>query len=305
MSVSAYYPYRSEAVREAFLAHYDSLAADQWPAESEERMAAASYGRTFVRVSGPVAAPPLVLLPGAAATSLMWAPNIVGLSQVCRTFAVDQVSEVGRSTCTRPVQTLDDLLNWLNELLDALGLARRTNLAGMSYGGALTAQFALRYPEKLNKAIMIAPGATVLRLKVEFIVRLSLAAISSRRFLPSFCRWIFADMAREDPKWLDATLEDLLVIMRTLQPRKVPIPPVVSDAEWGRLRVPTLFLVGENETIYDARRAVRRLQRVAPMVKSEVIPGAGHDLTFAQPDLVNRSILAFLQAAPATCKNEG
>jgi len=126
-------------VREAFLAHYDSLAADQWPAESEERMAAASYGRTFVRVSGPVAAPPLVLLPGAAATSLMWAPNIVGLSQVCRTFAVDQVSEVGRSTCTRPVQTLDDLLNWLNELLDALGFARRTNLAGMSFGGVLIA----------------------------------------------------------------------------------------------------------------------------------------------------------------------
>ena len=140
MSVSAYYPYRSAEVRDSFLAYYDSLAAKQWPVASEERMAPTSYGQTFVRITGPASGPPLVLLPGAAATSLMWVPNIRALSEDYRTFAVDQVGEVGRSICTRPLPCLSDFLSWLDELFDALKLGDGINLAGMSYGGALTAQ---------------------------------------------------------------------------------------------------------------------------------------------------------------------
>jgi len=127
MSVPAYYPYRSAAVRDSVLAYYEALAARVWPAGWEERMAPTGYGETFVRtvrivrIRGPAGAPPLVLLPGAAATSLMWAPNIGTLSEGCRTYAVDQVGEAGRSTCTRPVRTLNDLLGWLNELLTRCG----------------------------------------------------------------------------------------------------------------------------------------------------------------------------------------
>ena len=80
-----------------------------------------------------------------------------------------------------------------------------------------------------------------------------------------------------------------------MQPRKTPIPPVVKDAGWSSLRVPTLFLVGEHETIYPAEKAVQRMRRVAPMMTSEVIPGAGHDLHVAQADLVCRRIVEFLR----------
>jgi pimeloyl-ACP methyl ester carboxylesterase len=37
-----------------------------------------------------------------------------------------------------------------------------------------------------------------------------------------------------------------------------------------------------------------RLARVAPHVKAEVVPGAGHDLTIVHPDLVTRRVLGFL-----------
>ena len=49
-----------------------------------------------------------------------------------------------------------------------------------------------------------------------------------------------------------------------------------------------------NEKIYSAKAAVRRLNRVAPQVKTEIIPGAGHDLTIVQADLVARKVVAFL-----------
>jgi pimeloyl-ACP methyl ester carboxylesterase len=58
--------------------------------------------------------------------------------------------------------------------------------------------------------------------------------------------------------------------------------------------VPCLFLVGANEKIYSAEAAVRRLNRVAPQAKAEIIPGAGHDLTIVNPDLVTRKVLEFL-----------
>ena len=296
MGVPEYYPYRSAAVRDSYLEHYDALAAKQWPVAAETRMVPTRRGATFVRISGPTGAPPLVLLHGAAATSLMWAPNIQALSEEYRTIAVDQIGEIGRSICRHPVRNVSDLLDWLNELFDGLALGDGINLAGMSYGGALTAQYALHFPQRLNKAVLLAPGNTVLRVSNEFIVRLILAAIATRKFLPKFVHWIFADLARKDPQWLDEILEELFINMRILVPRKTPIPPVMTDAEWSSLRIPALFLVGEHETIYSAEKAVSRLKRVAPAVTVEVIPDAGHDLTMVQAEIVNRTILGFLKA---------
>ena len=258
-------------------------------------MVPTTYGETFVRVGGPSGAPPLVLLHGAGTTSLMWAPNIQALSTEYHTFAVDQIGEIGRSVCTRPLPLLNDLLVWLNELFDGLELRDGVNLAGLSYGGALTAQYALHFPERLNKAVLLAPGNTVLRIGAWCMARLILATLDTRWCLPSLIRWMFADIVRKDPEWADAATELLSICFRSLQRRKVPIPPVLTDAEWGSLKVPALFLVGEHETIYSAEKAVRRLKRVAPRVTTEIVPGAGHDLTFAQAAMVNQRIVEFLK----------
>jgi hypothetical protein len=54
-------------------------------------------------------------------------------------------------------------------------------------------------------------------------------------------------------------------------------------------------LVGENEKIYSAQKAVQRLNTVAPQIKAEIIPKAGHDLTFVQAEMVTRKVLEFLK----------
>ena len=262
-------------------------------------MAPTSYGETFARITGPTGAPPLVLLHGAGATSLMWAPNVRALSAACRTVAVDQMGEFGRSTCAKPLPTMSDQLAWLNELFDALELGNVINLVGISYGGAMAAQYALHHPERLNKLVLLAPGATVLRTTTQFMVRMTFALLARRRGFLRLFRWIFADMARKDPNWIEETTEVLLRGMGSQQRHKVPFPPVLTDAEWAALKVPVLFLVGEHEKIYSAEKAVRRLKRVAPQVRAEIIAGAGHDLSFVQAETVNRTILEFLQQEPA------
>jgi pimeloyl-ACP methyl ester carboxylesterase len=304
MSIPAYFPFRSAAVRDSYLAYYDSLAAKEWPVASVERMVPTSYGQTFVRITGPADAPPLVLLPGAVATSLMWAPNIQALSQTCRTFAVDQIGDVGRTTCIKRVRRLSDLLVWLDEFFDALKLGDRINLMGVSYGGSLAAEYARYAPKRLSTVILLAPGATVLHLSAQFVIRLTLAAIAPRWGLRLLFRWIFADQVRKNPGWLGPMLDQVRIGMRSVQ-RRLPIPPVWKDAEWGVLSLPALFLVGEHETVYDAGKAVRRLKHVAPQITAEIIPGAGHDLTLAQADLVNRRILEFVKQNAATPKTSG
>ena len=299
METCPYSPYRSEAARDSCFRYLDSLAAREWLVASEERTVPTSYGPTFVRISGPRTAPPLVLLHGAGTTSLMWAPNIQALSAECRAFAVDQVGVFGKSLCARPVQCMNDLLAWLNELFDGLELTGGVALAGISYGGALAAQYALHFPERVGKLILLAPGNTVLRMNRRFWVRLIALAIVRRRGLAWFFRWVFPVMARKDPKWIDSICEQLLLSSRNVQRGKLVVPPVLTDIEWSSLWLPVLFLVGEHEVIYSPVKAVERLKRVAPRVHAEIVPGAGHDLTFAQADAVNQRILRFLKEEPA------
>jgi pimeloyl-ACP methyl ester carboxylesterase len=305
MNTAEYYPYRTAAARDICFRYLDGLAAKLWPIVSEERMVPTTFGATFVRVSGPPAAPALVLLHGAGVTSLMWSPNIEALSREYRTVAVDQVGEFGKSVCAKPVRTLQDLIAWLDELIGALEARGRVSLVGMSYGGALAAQYALHFPERLEKVVLLAPGATVLRPPAEFWLRLIALAIARQRGLRAFFRWIFADMARTDPQWMDATIEELSLNMRSIQRHKTPIPPVLTDADWGSLRPPTLFLAGENEVIYSAEKAVRRLKRVAPQVTAEIIPGAGHDLAVARAAMVNKRVLQFLKEGSAPSRASG
>lgn len=305
MNIAEFYPYRTASAREHCFDYLDGLAAREWPILSEERLVPTTFGATFVRISGPTAAPPLVLLHGAAGTSLMWAPNIEALSKEYRTVVVDQVGEFGKSSCAKPVQCFHDIVRWLDELIEALGSRERVSLIGMSYGGALAAQYALQFPERIERVVLLAPANTVQRPPVEFWVRLFVLAITRQRGLHAFFRWIFPAMARTDPQWIESTIEQLSLNMRSLQRHKLPIPPVLTDVEWRGLRPPTLFLAGEDEVIYSAEKAVRRLTRVAPQVTAEIVPGVGHDLTFARPSIINARILRFLKQEHAPSKALG
>jgi pimeloyl-ACP methyl ester carboxylesterase len=71
-------------------------------------------------------------------------------------------------------------------------------------------------------------------------------------------------------------------------------PTVLTDEEFASIKIPALFLVGENEVIYSAKQALARLLKAAPHISSKIIPGAGHDLTFVQTDRVNEAVFKFL-----------
>ncbi|AHD23957.1 hypothetical protein Y013_23490 [Rhodococcus pyridinivorans SB3094] len=71
------------------------------------------FGTTRVTECGPPGAPPVLLLPGAGATSMVWFANAAALGEAHRLLAVDIIGDVGRSVADGdPVRNVDDLLGW-------------------------------------------------------------------------------------------------------------------------------------------------------------------------------------------------
>ena len=298
MELSADYPFRSAQAKEEYLAIYDRQA-KQWPLESESRTLATSYGQTFARISGPENAPSLVLLAGRYGNSLMWIPHIEAFSANHRTYAVDCVFDLGRSVPRRRLKASSDFAYWLDELFTALGLGNQICILGASFGGWQAALYALRFPNRLSKMVLIAPAATVLPTPLEFYVR-SVIALLHPNFFRSHLYWLFEDSVRQDKaslKGLDEFQAETRAMLRLLKFDFAygVVPTVLKDNELKSLKVSTLFLVGEHEKIYSASRAVQRLNTLAPQVKTVIIPQAGHDLLSVQMEMVNNKVLEFLK----------
>lgn len=296
MEITEYHPFKSEEAKNKYLTFYDKKA-EKWPVPSETKMLNTSYGKTFVRISGPADAPPLVLLPGGASSSLMWIPNIGSLSKEFRTYAVDNIYDYGKSIYSQPLKNSIDFVKWLNELFDALELGDDVNLLGLSYGGWITSQYALHSPERLNKAVLLAPVATVQSMPLKALVRLLASALPVDFTTKSMIYWAYKDSIKDENKRIiiDEWLEDMLIGQNCFKFKLVPTPTVLKDDELEGIKLPVLFLVGENDKIYSPQKAINRINTLAPDFKTELILNAGHDLTVAQADMVNEKILEFLK----------
>ena len=271
----------------------------KWPVAFETALIETPTGQTYIRMSGRDSDPPLVLLPGAQGTSLTWIPNITALSAHYRTYSVDSIYDFGLSVRRQRLTKPNDLVNWLNEVLVVRSPNEPVRLVGLSYGGWLASQYALRYSERLHKVVLLAPAVTVLPVSFTLIIRALLTVIPRTDFRKKFYYWLLNDMVQSGASGqasVDQAVSDWAIAERCFAPLPMIVASMLTDKDLQSLKVPLLFLVGENEKIYPARKAVQRLCRVAPQIQTEIIPHAGDDLSVVQADLVTRKILDFLDA---------
>jgi hypothetical protein len=123
--------YKTEAGgREVRRRYREALAA--WPVPAEHLRVPTREGETFVVVSGPRDAPPVVLLHGSGSNSQIWTGDVAAWSRHSRVHAVDLVGEPGLSAPSRPPLDGGALALWLEDVLDGLGLDE-TALVGTSH----------------------------------------------------------------------------------------------------------------------------------------------------------------------------
>lgn len=296
MILKPYHPFRSEKAKRRYLEHYRERVV-AWPVSSKERMIDTSFGQTFVRVSGPVGGSPVIMLPGIGSPGLLFVENVAALSREYQTFVVDNIHDVGLSVETRPVTGSEDFTVWLDELCTGLGLGDEVNFIGLSYGGWIAAHYALRFPGRVRRLVLLAPAGTVAPVPWGFIWRGLLCLIPARFFMKNFMNWAATTENKNETaqRLIDQMTDDAYLGLWSFKPRRVVPPVPLTDDQLGRLPAVTLFLVGDREVIFDPLQAIAHLKSAAPQVRSDIIPGTGHDFFAVRADEVNRRVIEFLK----------
>ena len=277
--------FRTPEGQTRYFAAYDATMA-LWPVEVQSFDVPTRFGSTHVHACGQEGAPPLVLIPGQAISSTMWYPNIRGLSQNHRVYALDILGDMGKSVQTRKFQQPTDFADWMSEVLDGLHLDR-THVAGLSFGGFIAARLALSIPERVNKLILMAP-ASLLSLRPAFFLRMFAVFIPGLSFASRQKLILGADTQ-------NATSAIRQMMTKTDFRYSMYLPPTFKDEQLQQLKTPTLLMMGDQEVIYNYKAAIARAKKLILNIETAIIPGAGHGLNFDQPDVVNQHILAFLK----------
>jgi pimeloyl-ACP methyl ester carboxylesterase len=289
--------FKSPEGEAAYLAAYEA-AMELWPVPCEEIEIPGRFGMTHVVASGPKDAPPLVLLHGYMANLTMWSPNIADFSKDYRAYAIDVMGQPGRSIPDpdEPIGDVADLVAWLSETLNGLNLDH-IFLVGMSYGGWLALNLAMTAPERVRKLVLLSPAASLQPLVRQFGLRvMPMIFFPTRLTVNSLMGWMGI---KDTPGDTVTRLVLDLAYLGAKHFRFVPetsrvMPSVFSDDELRALHVPVLLLIGENEVIYDAAKALVRARALLPNFEGELVPQSNHNMCASQYRIVDARVLDFL-----------
>lgn len=262
----------SDDGRSAVHARYAEILG-RWPVPMEQRMVTTREGETFIATGGPTSAPPLLLLQGSGANAAMWTRDIAALAQQHRVYAVDMIGEPGFSAPSRPPFTSGAHALWLDDVMDALEL-KRSSFVGVSLGGWVAFDYAIRRRERVEKLVAISPSG-IGRQKAEFMLKaaaLMLLGKWGRRKVMSLAAGPLTGPAHP----LDREVGVLaLLISKHFRHRRDRVP-IFSDDALANMTSPVLAIVGAQDALLDSHGTAHRLGRLAPRASVRVLPDAGH-----------------------------
>ncbi|MBV8803056.1 MAG: alpha/beta hydrolase, partial [Gammaproteobacteria bacterium] len=203
-------------------------------------------------------------------------------------YAIDIIGEAGKSSGTRPSFKSDGHARWLKEVFDALEI-HEAAVCGASLGGTIAQQFALVFPQHVISLILLAPPS-LFKIQPSFLFQAILANIFSTDFFAiRFLKYISA----RGNKFSKKEIQAFVIQIQAYRPNINKIP-IISDHDLAQLPHKTLVLLGQDEVLYNPETVVSRIRSVAPFITIAIIPGAKHMISLDQPDLVNDTIIQFL-----------
>ncbi len=235
---------------------------------------------------------PVLLIMGHLYSSRMWHPLLPALTQRHRAIRFDNRG-TGESDTTASV-TVEQFAADALAVLEAAG-AERAHIYGVSMGGGIAAEFAMRYPDRVASLVL---GCTMLK-------------SADKRRLRGIARLIYYA-----PQWLvralprgragygssapaDAVTKDLEVqtgeqfTMRGVRAQADAIDTYVTTREAvARITAPTLVLHGDEDSAVDVKYG-RELAEVIPGSRLVIFAGAGHNYLVAAGPASSAAVLEF------------
>ncbi|MBS4196306.1 alpha/beta fold hydrolase [Lederbergia citri] len=248
-----------------------------------------SFGKTHVIICGPKDAPPLVLIHGMTVSSTMWFANAPEWSQHFRVFAIDIIGDFGKSECTKPISSPEDINIWLDEVLDTLDLDD-IFLVGHSMGGWISLQFSLN-SKRVKKLVLLAPVMSFASLNWKFPFKLFPAMTAKNAFfIRALYKWMFAKHNAPD----EILYQQFYKGYKYGKIQLRVVPKVFEREELESLKPMTLVIIGEQEVVYSSTKKAVVYADSFPNIKAKLIPNCSHCLPAELKEIVNQLVNDFL-----------
>lgn len=232
----------------------------------------------------------MLLLHASGVGSWSWKYNVEELNRRFRTYAIDLIGDAGKSeyaSMKNTMKTGRDQAELYTEITDKLGV-EKAYVVGASEGGFIGSNYALHFPERVEKLALLGPmgyaGALKSAMRITFAQFFPLKPIQASTF-----SWAFSDNARlkeEFGEWFP-------LLMSGMFPEKVtPLP--LSPEQRQSFQVPVMFVFGERDNLIGDPDAAKRLVQDIPDARVEIVE-AGHLMGAELPEKVNALITEFFE----------
>jgi len=284
----------------------------------ESQFVKTRFGHTHMIVAGDEDAEPLILIPGVAGCAPLWHRQIPALAEHFRVYALDVVGQPGRSDPYPPSFLNDDYSQWLCDVLDGLHL-EKAHFAGTSVGGWIVMKMGIQAPERVNKIVMLSPtGVSRARLPVKIWLTKVLNKKKDANELESdLTAKSVSSRSPGDGKTFDRQLARLMALctrhyrvdrsvgVYNEETQKVDLGKGLRvlrkfflsepKRELKKMKMPSLLVFGEQETLYNPVPIVKRAKKIIPHLETIIVKGAGHAAIYDRPEDANRIIIDFLR----------
>lgn len=253
----------------------------------------------------PTGKPKLMLVHGITANSGMWSGNLAALKDHYDLIVPDLIGH-GRSTDSWSGNSVDAQTDHLARLLDSLGVRDPVYVVGNSYGGAMAANFAERFPERTRALVIYdGPANAYTRTMADSAARAAGAKdildffdtrtaedqgrnfntiLSKPRHIPRFALRQMCEAGMERKPVYQALLVDLLRREKDYVDKRYM---------WT---MPVHVLWGEDDRLIPPQvgRGIVRINGL-PADHLIMVPGAGHVANVEQPAIFHAHLLRILQ----------
>ncbi len=259
---------------------------------------------------------PLLLIMGLAADSTAWLLQIPDFEKHYRTIVFDNRG-VGRSSKPPGPYTIHQMADDAAGLLDVLGIAR-THVVGVSMGGMIAQELALRHPQRVRGLVLGCtypePDTDIERQR-QFSVaqfggtvtaggemQIDLSAFDPMSFFQHLLPAVFNQefIEHELPKLMQL-FAGALQYGFSMEAILGQVAAVMNHKATDRLHqitAPTLVITGDADRLVPPANS-DILARHIPNARLLKVPGGSHGFNFETPELFNREVLTFLAGVRA------
>lgn len=248
---------------------------------------------------------PLLLIMGWGGNAATWQPQLPGLAERFRVIAFDNRG-AGRSSAPDEPYTVAQMAEDTVGLLDALDIPR-AHVFGISMGGMIAQELALRHPERVNALILGCTSAGGRRAPGFGWLRRQIRAFCSRNgerpdlewFMEFMKRlWTNEALARQTPPVQDFVLSLIRYAapMHGLKRQADAIAAHDAHDRVPQIRHRTLVMTGEQDALVHPWNSHMLAMRI-PNAKLHIFPELRHAFHLERADAVNSLLIDFIYRA--------